>query len=80
MEKEEPEPKHKLEVKTVSKPFRIPKDKLSEFKGLMSKRTLSRLKSEAVDCPVKGETVPFLECFTCKNFVRRVKGYVYCNG
>ncbi|RLG92139.1 MAG: hypothetical protein DRO36_02380 [Candidatus Hecatellales archaeon] len=74
------EAKHKIEVKTFQKPFRISKDKLSELKGVFSKKAMSRLKKEGVECPVKGKVVPFLECFTCEKFVRRVKGYVYCNG
>ena len=74
------EPKYKLEVKIFPKPFKISKDKLSELKGVVSRRAIERMKKEGVECPVKKAPVPFLECFTCEKFVRRVKGYVYCDG
>ncbi|RLI02577.1 hypothetical protein DRO30_02405 [Candidatus Bathyarchaeota archaeon] len=72
--------KYKLEVKVLQKPLKVPAEKLEEFKGVFSKRVLSRLKKEAVECPLKGSPVSFLECFVCDKFIRRVKGYVYCSG
>ncbi|WP_309493408.1 hypothetical protein [Candidatus Hecatella orcuttiae] len=71
---------HEVEVKILQKPLRVPKEKLGELKGTVSGSLLSRMKKEAVDCPVKGETLPFIECFTCENFLRRVKGHVHCRG
>jgi hypothetical protein len=38
------------------------------------------MKKEAVDCPVKLKVVSFVECFTCPNFNRRVRGKVGCKG
>jgi hypothetical protein len=38
------------------------------------------MKKEAVDCPVKAKRVSFVECFTCPNFNRRVRGKVGCAG
>ncbi len=70
----------KLPVKTLEKPLKVPKEKLEEFKGVLSRGMISRMKKEAVDCPVKGRLVPFFECFTCERFVRRVRGEVYCKG
>jgi len=70
----------RVKVKMLEKPARIPKEKLEEFKGILSRGMINRLKREAVDCPLKKQTVPFLECFTCKNFLRRVKGEIYCKG
>lgn len=69
-----------VEVKTLQKPLQVSKQKLGELKGAVSGSLVSRMKKEAVECPVKGETVPFIECFTCKNFLRRVKGHVHCRG
>ncbi|MGP3668107.1 MAG: hypothetical protein ACKD6N_04180 [Candidatus Bathyarchaeota archaeon] len=72
--------KHKLEVKMLQKSLKVPVEKLEELKGVFSKRVLLRLKKEAVECPLKGSSVSFLECFVCDRFIRRVKGYVYCSG
>jgi len=69
-----------IKVETLDKPMRIPKEKLEEFKGVLSKGMINRMRKEAVRCPVKNKTVAFLECFTCEKFLRRVKGEVYCKG
>ncbi|RLI29221.1 MAG: hypothetical protein DRO46_02985 [Candidatus Hecatellales archaeon] len=74
------EARFKVEIKTLDKPARIPKEKLEEFKGVLSRGMINRMKREAVNCPVQGKTVPFLECFTCEKFIRRVKGEVHCKG
>ncbi|MCX8175765.1 MAG: hypothetical protein N3E48_00850 [Candidatus Bathyarchaeota archaeon] len=76
----QPNYKYKLEVKMLQKSLKVPAEKLEEFKGVFSKRVLLRLKKEAVECPLKGSSVSFLECFICDRFIRRVKGYVYCSG
>ena len=70
----------RVKVKTLEKPARIPRERLEEFKGILSRSMINRMKREAVDCPVKKQTIPFLECFTCENFLRRVKGEIYCKG
>jgi len=74
------EVKYELDIVVNQKPFRIPKDKLSGYKGVISGRKLAQMKKEAVSCPVKEENVPFLECYNCENFMRRVRGKVYCLG
>jgi hypothetical protein len=38
------------------------------------------MRREMVECPVLGGEVPFLQCYFCPNFVRRVKGVVHCRG
>ena len=68
----------RVEVQTLEKALKIPKEKLEEFKGVLSRGMINKMKREAVDCPVKGKKVPFLECFTCDRFIRRVRGEVYC--
>lgn len=72
--------KHRIEIKTLQKPAPISKEKVSELKGAFSGRLISRMRREGVDCPVKQITVGFVECFTCDSFIRRVRGYVDCNG
>ncbi len=73
---------HKYEVGVIAldKPLRVPKELAEQLRGLVSRRKIGALKREAVECPVKGRLVPFLECFACKNFVRRVRGVVHCRG
>ncbi len=41
---------------------------------------LSRMKKEYVECPIAKDRVPFLICFVCPSFIRRVKGVVHCKG
>jgi hypothetical protein len=38
------------------------------------------MKYEAVSCPVKLKVVKVSECYTCSNFIRRVRGKVGCRG
>lgn len=72
--------KYEVEVKMAEKAFRTPKEVTSEIKGVISRKMLSRMKKEYVDCPVEGKQVPFLICFVCPSFLRRVKGVVHCMG
>jgi len=72
--------KYEVKVQKFDKAFRIPKEITDQLKGVLSKRKISMLKKEGVECPVLGKVVPFLQCFVCKNFVRRVRGVVYCRG
>jgi hypothetical protein len=74
------EPKYKLEVKIPPTPVRVSKERIAELKGLVKGKMLSRMKREAVECPVKGHPVAFIECFGCKNFIRRVRGQLDCRG
>lgn len=70
----------KIKIKTLDRAPRISREKLEEFRGLLSRSMINRMRREVVDCPVRGEAVAFLECFTCEKFLRRVKGEVYCKG
>ena len=72
------EPKHIIKVQKAEKPLRIPKEVSEALKGALGGKLLNR--KEYVECPVKGERVPFPQCFLCKSFIRRVRGYVYCSG
>jgi hypothetical protein len=64
----------------LPKAMPIEKAKTQQLKGVVSGKLLSLMRREAVECPVKGEVVPFIECFSCSNFLRRVKGKVNCKG
>lgn len=70
---------YEVAVKEVEKPFKISEDTKKRLVGISSK-LLSRMRREAVDCPVLGREVPFVECYVCPNFLRRVKGYIHCKG
>jgi hypothetical protein len=71
--------KYELEVREVEKPVKVPDEVKDRLKGL-SPKLVSKMKKEVVDCPVLGREVPFLQCYFCPNFVRRVKGVVHCKG
>jgi hypothetical protein len=72
----------KYTVEVVDAPRVIPasKESLEAIKGAVKGKALAKMKKEAVDCPVKGKMVSFVDCFTCPNFNRRVRGKVGCAG
>ncbi|RLE79922.1 MAG: hypothetical protein DRJ51_06845 [Thermoprotei archaeon] len=77
---EKGEAKYIVDVIPAPKRFRIPREVQEELKSALGRSMIARLKKEAVHCPVRGDVIPFLICYTCKNFIRRVKGRVYCRG
>ncbi|MEM2942348.1 MAG: hypothetical protein QXT81_02885 [Candidatus Bathyarchaeia archaeon] len=76
----ETDARYLVEIKTSKTRTRISKEKASSLKGIVSGKALARMKNEYVDCPVTSTTRPFIECFSCGNFIRRVKGQVHCQG
>ena len=75
-----PEDKYSVEVLEVPKAIPAPKECLEAIKDAVKGKALAKMKKEAVDCPVKVKRVSFVECFTCPNFNRRVRGKVGCAG
>ncbi len=75
-----PPTKFEVPIFNVEVPAKIPKEVTSELKGVVSGKMMSRMKKEAVKCPVVSDQVTFLVCFTCPSFLRRVKGTVHCAG
>ncbi len=74
------ETKFVVEIFQPEKPKRIPKEVSSQLKGGASPKMISRMKKESVKCPVVGDEVGFLVCFSCPSFIRRVSGKVDCAG
>jgi len=74
------EEKYMVEVLDVPKAIPASKESLEAIKGAVKGKALAKMKKEAVDCPVKARRVSFIECFTCPNFNRRVRGKVGCAG
>jgi hypothetical protein len=74
------EDKYSVDVVEVPKAIPASKESLEAIKDAVKGKSLARMKKEAVDCPVKGKRVSFVECFTCPNFNRRVRGKVGCAG
>jgi hypothetical protein len=77
---EQTDAKYSIEIRLLDKAMPVSKQILQDLKGAARGKLLARMKKEALDCPVKGKTVSFVECFACKNFLRRVKGSVGCRG
>jgi len=71
--------KYEVEVKKATKAFKVPKEKTESLMGL-SRKLISSMKKEYVDCPVINEQVPFIICYQCPSFIRRYKGVVHCAG
>uniref|UniRef100_A0A7C4BAK7 Uncharacterized protein n=1 Tax=Thermofilum pendens TaxID=2269 RepID=A0A7C4BAK7_THEPE len=75
--------KFEVAVEKLDKALPLPRElseQVKEVLGNVSRKMLSEMRKEAVQCPVLGRQVPFLQCYVCKNFVRRVRGVVYCRG
>jgi len=72
--------KFAVDIFTPPKAVPSPKESLEAIKGAVKGKMLAKMKKEAVDCPVKKKVVSFVECFTCQNFNRRVRGKVGCKG
>jgi hypothetical protein len=77
---ESTEDKYTVDVMEVPKAIPASKESLEAIKGAVKGKALAKMKKEAVDCPVKGKRVSFVECFICPNFNRRVRGKVGCAG
>jgi hypothetical protein len=74
------ETKYVVKIYQSPKPHKVPKVVSAELKGGASPKLMSRMKKEAVDCPVVKGEVNFMVCFACPSFIRRVSGDVHCAG
>jgi hypothetical protein len=72
--------KYSVNIFVPPKAIPSPKESLEAIKGGVKGKMLAKMKKEAVDCPVKLKVVSFVECFTCSNFNRRIRGKVGCRG
>ena len=72
--------KYLVDIFTPPKAVPSPKEALEAIKGAVKGKMLAKMKKEPVDCPVKLKVVSFVECFTCPNFNRRIRGKVGCKG
>jgi hypothetical protein len=72
--------KYSVDIFTPPKAVKSPNESLEAIKGAVKGKMLAKMKKEAVDCPVKLKVVSFVECFTCPNYNRRVRGKVGCRG
>ena len=72
--------KYIVDIFTPPKAVKSPPESLEAIKGAVKGKMLAKMKKEAVDCPVKLKIVSFVECFTCQNYNRRVRGKVGCRG
>lgn len=72
--------KYLVDIFTPPKAVPSSKEALEAIKGAVKGKMLAKMKKEAVDCPVKLKVVSFVECFTCPNFNRRIRGKVGCKG
>jgi len=77
---ESPDDKYTVDIIEIPKAIPAPKESLEATKDAVKGKALAKMKKEAVDCPVKTRRVSFIECFTCPNFNRRVRGKVGCAG
>jgi len=87
------ETKYYVPVKTLEKGIKLTDEAKEELRSIgmmddrgkiklkgVSPKMLKRMKLEAVDCPVLGKEVGFIQCYVCKNFNSRITGQVYCKG
>lgn len=74
------ETRYLVEIKTAEKPLKLESGVLESLKGIVGAKQINRMKKEYVLCPMKDGEVPFLYCFNCVSFIRRVSGTVHCEG
>lgn len=74
------EAKFILRIEEADRALRVEKEVSEALKGAVSAKMLSKMKREYVECPIAGGKIPFLRCFACVSFIRRVMGYVHCSG
>jgi len=72
--------KYLVDITMPPKAIPSSKESLEAIKGAVKGKMLAKMKKEAVNCPVKQKAVSFVECFTCPNFNRRIRGKVGCRG
>jgi hypothetical protein len=75
-----PQTLFRVEVRAAARPFKVPKELVGELKGAVGPRMMGSMRREWISCPVFGKDLPFLVCFNCPNFIRRVRGVVDCAG
>jgi hypothetical protein len=75
-----PEARFFVKVYDLEKPAKVAKEVTDSLKGVAGGKMMARMKQEAIFCPVLNRERPFLECFACPNFLRRVRGEVHCAG
>jgi len=69
-----------VKIQEAERAIKMERAVVEALKGSVGGRLLSRMKREYVECPLVGERVPFLKCFACASFIRRVRGEVHCSG
>ena len=72
--------KYEVQVKSLNKAIKVPKELTQKLKGILSSKMISRMKKEGINCPVLGKQISFLQCYNCPNFIRRIRGVVHCKG
>lgn len=72
--------KYHVEVKTAGRALRVEQEIVESLKKSLSSKMISRMRREFVDCPVANREIPFLLCYNCVSFIRRVSGRVDCEG
>ena len=74
------EAKFVVKVHEAEKALRVEREVTEALKGAVGRKLLSKMRKEYVECPLTGDKVPFLKCFACASFIRRIKGEVHCAG
>ena len=69
-----------LTIKEQKKAIRTPKESTEILKGVLGAKRIAKMKKEAIECPILEKTVSFVECYSCPNFIRRIRGSVHCKG
>lgn len=73
-------PQYRVEVKTSQKALKVDQKIIESLRKSLSNKMIAKMKKEYVECPVASQTIPFLMCYNCVSFIRRVQGVVDCEG
>ncbi|MEM3741568.1 MAG: hypothetical protein QXU28_00650 [Nitrososphaerota archaeon] len=74
------DPRYIVKVVDAGKTLRVSKEISELVKNVVGGKMMQKMKREYVDCPVAAKQVPFLECYLCVSFIRRMRGEVHCAG
>jgi len=72
--------KYLVDVIQAPEGLKASSESLQALKGVVGRKMIINMQKEAVNCPVLKQAVAFPDCMACPNFIRRVRGKVYCRG
>ncbi len=74
------EPTYRVDIHQGKQALKVDNKMVEQLKKTLSNKLITRMRREYVICPVARQEIPFLLCYNCVSFIRRVQGIVDCEG